>query len=116
LFRITAHELKPWIILPGYGYQLIADFDAHPVGWIQCRQQVARLAAQFQDACLGLYNEPQQSLNRIVIVSVLVNPLIALWRCAVLQYPARLASGLERCSAPSLKFNTRTGTRCVHCE
>jgi len=77
---------------------------------------MASLASHFQNSPLRLYDEPQQTLNRIVIVSVFVDPFIAPMGYTVLRCASRFTSGLQRHGAPGLNPHTRTCTLGSHCE
>ena len=58
IFGIAAHKLKMRVVFARDGHKVVADFDPHSTGWVHGGEQLACLATHFQNALLGLNNEP----------------------------------------------------------
>src|SRR5262249_49410227 len=97
--RVRAGELQLRVLLPSPLDQLRGEIDAHAVCRLQRRKQIARPAADFQNARAGRHAERDQTLDSAVIGRIFSNPALALRReaiklgCALL--PRRFLALLE---------------------
>ena len=86
--RVAVDEIQMRMLGAGDGHELVADLDTQAIRRRNRIEQVTGLAADFEDALSRLDNVVEQSLDAFIVITIALNPAVAVSGGLILELPA----------------------------